>query len=138
MNRLVNALIMGLVICLYCPSAAIAQSETGKLLDELNLGSTQRAEINAVLTGGMQSLNAINTELLKLEKMVASATEKNRSEYEQMRTNLVQQRFRLVQSMASDILSVLDDKQLSKLDFGHLLETVPKNSDNSAGWERGL
>ncbi|MEQ9566615.1 MAG: hypothetical protein RLN85_12545, partial [Pseudomonadales bacterium] len=95
------------------------------------------AEINAVLTGGMQSLNAINTELLKLENLAATATE-SRPQYQQMRTNLIEQRFRLVQSMASDILSVLDDKQLSKLDFGHLIETLPKNPDNSTSWELEL
>lgn len=137
MNRLVNGLITGFMICLIWPSVVIAQSETGKLLDELNLGDTQRAEISAVLTGGMQSLNAINTELLKLESLASTATE-SRPEYEQMRTNLIEQRFRLVQSMASNILSVLDDKQLSKLDFGHLIETLPKNPDNFTSWELEL
>lgn len=138
MNRLANGLIMGLVMCLCCPSVVMAQPETGRLLDELNLGNAQRAEINAVLTGGMQLLNAINTELLKLEKLAAAATEIDRPKYEQMRTDLIEQRFRLVQSMSSDILSVLDDKQLSKLDFGHLMKTLPKNSDDSATWEREL
>ncbi|MEQ8955041.1 MAG: hypothetical protein RL120_12995 [Gammaproteobacteria bacterium] len=138
MNRLVNGLITGFVICLFWSSAlVVAQPETGKLLDELNLGNAQRAEINAVLTGGMQSLNAINTELLKLENLAATATE-SRPQYQQMRTNLIEQRFRLVQSMASDILSVLDDKQLSKLDFGHLIETLPKNPDNSTSGELEL
>jgi len=135
MNRLVHSVRAGIVLSLFWALTAVAQSETGRLLDELNLGNAQRAEINAVLMGGMQSLNVINGELFKLENSPAETAK--RPEHEQMRQALTERRFQLVQSMAVDILGVLNQEQLSKFDFGHLIKALPKDANN-ATWEQEI
>lgn len=136
MTQKIQCLKIGLVLSLLLASAVIAESETGRLLDELNLRNSQRAEIQVVLIGGMQSLEAINKEILKLEQMNVLA--ENNPELEQMHMALVEQRFRLMQMMASDILSILDAEQLQKFDFGHLIESLPQDTVDAETWEREI
>lgn len=126
------------MIGFFLASAAVAQSESGAgdLLGELDLTVSQREEINEVLIGGMQSLNAVNKELLKLGKLSDSAA--SSYEVEQMRLALIDRRFHLAQSMASDILNVLDAEQLSKFDFGYLLEALPEDVMDNNTWEQEL
>jgi hypothetical protein len=127
---------IGLVLSLLLAFTVLAESKTGKLLDELDLRSSQRAEINAVLIGGMQSLEAINKEILKLEQSKVIAG--NNPELEHMYMALVEQRFRLVEIMASDILSVLDSEQLQKFDFGHLIESLPQDVGDTKAWKQEI
>lgn len=126
----------GLVLSLFLAFSVFAESKTGRLLDELDLRSSQRAEINAVLIGGMQSLEVINKEILKLEQSKVMA--KDNAELEHMYIALLEQRLRLVQKMASDILSVLDAEQLQKFDFGHLIESLPQDVGDTETWEQEI
>ena len=127
---------VGLILSLLLASAVIAESQIGKLLDELDLRSAQRAEINAVLIGGKQSLEAINKEILKLEQSKVIA--ENNPEQEHMHRALIEQRFRLVQMMASEILLVLDADQLQKFDFCHLIESLPHEAGDTETWNQEI
>jgi hypothetical protein len=55
-----------------------------------------------------------------------------------MRMALIEQRLRLAQSMATDILNVLSTEQLRKFDFGHLFEALPEDMVKNNTWEQEL
>jgi Spy/CpxP family protein refolding chaperone len=138
MSQLIKRKLAVVLLGLLCTSAALAHhgASHGDLLDKLDLTASQRSEINEVLIGGMQSLDAVNQELQKLGSL--PDVDETNPQVEEMRMALIEQRLRLAQSMATDILNVLSTEQLRKFDFGHLFEALPEDMVKNNTWEQEL
>lgn len=101
-------------------SQAEERLEKESILDRLELSHSQRSSIQAILLGGMQSLEAVNNQLHNLQIVQVDT-----GDSKQMVVSLQEQKLRLAETMAVEILSVLTPDQISRLDISPLVERRP-------------
>lgn len=92
--------------------SADAERGTRNVLESLELSSTQKSEIQSILLAAVQSMDAVSSQLQKLE----SDPERLLSEdVHEMKEALRKQRVQLAEMLSVEILSVLSPQQRSQL-----------------------